>query len=193
MAALELQRYIKVNYHTAWRMLHKIREAMATENSDFLKGIVEIDETYVGWRRNLWYGDKVDDAAVVMGFVERGGRARYRHIPNNGKITLHAQVLKNIDRNAHIMSDQLHAYKNLNKYGYKHDSVLHRREYVRGDVYTQTIESGWGMLKRSLSGTYHKTSKQHLQKYLNEFEWRYNHRKEPEKMFGTLLQRAIFK
>lgn len=191
LAALELQRYIKVNYHTAWRMLHKIRETMKTEDSDLLKGIVEIDETYVGWRRNLWHGDNAKDAEVVMGFVERGGRARYRHLPNNGGRTLHAEILKNIDRKAHIMSDQLHAYKNLDRYGYKHDSVLHRREYVRGDVYTQTVESGWGMLKRSLSGTYHRTSKKHLQKYLNEFEWRYNHRKEPSEMFEKLLKHAI--
>lgn len=191
-AALELQRYIGVNYHTAWRMLHKIREAMATEDLDLLKGIVEIDETYIGWRRNLWYGDNTPDAAVVMGFVERGGRARYRHIPNNGKITLLNQIFKNIDKKAHVMSDQLSSYKNLDKYGYKHDSVMHRKECVRGNVYTQTIEAGWGMLKRSLSGTYHRYSKKHLQKYLNEFEWRYTHRKEPERMFVILMKQAIY-
>lgn len=190
-SAAHLQRDLGVNYKTAWRMLHKIRKAMVSDNSYLLKGIVEIDETYVGWRRNTWYGDDQPDAAVVMGMVERGGKARYRHVPTNSKIILLQQIQRNISTKAHIMSDQLPAYKNLDKYGYKHDSVLHRVEYVRGDIYTQTIESHWGTLKRSISGTYRKTSKKWLQNYLNEFEWRYNHRKEEEKMFGILIKSMI--
>jgi transposase len=190
-SAAQFQRQTNINYKTAWRLLHVIRKAMESDNSYLLKGIVEVDETYVGWRRNLWR-DNGPDAEVVMGMVERDGKARFRHIPTNSKMVLIGQIQKNISNDAHVMTDQLMAYKSLPKLGYKHDSVIHsRKEYVRGIVYTQTIESRWGTLKRSLSGTYRKTSKKWLQNYLNEFEWRYNHRKEPEKMFDILLNSVI--
>lgn len=77
------------------------------------------------------------------------------------------------------------------KYGYKHDWVTHQREFVKpGGIRTQVVEQGWN-IKRSLNGGYRKTTKKWLQSYLNDFEWRYIHRNDPEKMFEILLRQVV--
>ncbi len=190
ISAAQLKRQLRVNYKTAWRVLHKIRSLMGEDEKDLLNGTVEIDEGYVGW----WRPYKVipeKQYEVVLGMVERKGKARLRHIVDNSRYSIWEEIKKNVGRDANVMTDHNISYQGLKKYlGYNHQFVTHQREFVRGNVHTQTVESGWGMLKRSISGTYHKVSHQHLQKYLNEFEWRYNHRKHGEQMFEILLRQV---
>lgn len=196
--AMELTRQLGVTYKTAWRMGHKIREVMGEEPVEKLSGIVEIDETYVGgnfwenFRKHQMYG--YEDKKVVMGMVERKGRAILKFLPNGaGRRSLFEQIEKYVSKDAHIMTDQLRAYTNLGKQGYEHDSVLHKREFVRGDVYTQNVENVWSHLKRGITGVYRSVSKQHMQKYADEYAFRYSHRNEGPRMFNVLFERISSK
>ena len=102
------------------------------------------------------------------------------------RILLHLQV--------EFSSDEWWAYTKLDK-DYKHSVVKHKRkEYVRGDVYTNTIEGAWSHLKRSMMGTYHRPSKEHLSKYCAEFEFTYNTRKKtPLAKFNQIIDKNLIR
>ena len=90
-----------------------------------------------------------------------------------------------------IYTDEWDAYKTLGRDGYTHKRIKHKaRIYVDGDTHTQSIEGFWSLTKNGIRGVYHSVSKKHLQGYLNEYAWRYNHRDNPRAMFRLLLQRA---
>lgn len=179
VAALEMQRHLGVTYKCAYRICKQVR-TMFSDNKDQLKGIVEMDETYYGgkgWNKRFRYVDSWEDKECLFGMVEREGNVRAIHVPNNGKRTLFKHIETHVDKDALIMTDELPAYKNLPSIGYKHKSVLHRKHYVDGDIYTNNIENFWSQLKRSINGTYHVVSKKQLQTYVDEFAWKRNHRK----------------
>lgn len=194
ISAAELQRQLGVSYKTAWRINQQIRTLFKSHKEEMsqLEGIVEVDETYIG-RKNesrKWERTSVANKAVVMGMIERDGRVVGLHIPAPGVRILVPAIQKHISINAHIMSDELTSYKNLYKLGYKHDYVNHRHTYVNGEVYTNTIEGFWSQLKRSIHGTYHTVSHKHLQGYVDEFCYRYNHRKSNASLFSSMVLKA---
>ncbi len=169
---------------------------MNSVGGELLKGVVEIDETYIGgagyWREKVWWQNwEEHPKEIVMGFVERGGRIKTKHVADTSDFTLISNVKNNVDQSAQVYTDQLYAYRKLPKYGYKHDSVMHKKHYVRGDVYTQNIEGFWSHLKRGLRGVYRNVSPKYLQSYTDEFAFRYNYRKEPDKIFEKLLIQTI--
>ena len=95
------------------------------------------------------------------------------------------------EEGSRVHTDKGKAYGDLDIHGFQHERVDHsKKEYVRGDVHTNTIEGFWGALKRGINGTYVWVSAKHLQKYLWEFEFRHNLRREPWLMFQLLLQRS---
>jgi transposase-like protein len=99
-------------------------------------------------------------------------------IPDVKAHTLRQAVMDHIDLSARLMTDEASAYKKLGKEFAAHDQIQHKNNiYVRGDISTNTIESFWALLKRGIIGIYHNVSRKHLQRYLDEFEFRYNHRK----------------
>lgn len=190
VSAKEIQRVTGVTYKTAWRMGHQIRMYMAYVDGDAPiggpgGGMVEADETQIGGK------DKRDkqDKAVVMGMVERGGDIITRHVPNRREATLIPHILQNVREGAQIATDNWKPYRELGKLGYQHGSVNHERgEYVRGSIHTNTIESYWAWLQRGIHGTHVWVSKKHLSKYLGEFEYRFNLRKQkPSLMFALLV------
>jgi len=185
--AKELQRQLGVTYKTAWRMGHEIRKYMANTDGDSgLSGHVEVDEAYIGGK-----DDQVGRPTIhkskkigVLGMVQRGGNVITRVITK----TLIPHIIGNIENGSTISSDELHAYKVLKSHGYVHGFVKHRFEqWVNGIHHTNTIEGFWSHLKKSISGTHIHVSRQHLDKYLGEFEYRYNMRDVPELMFHRLL------
>lgn len=195
VSAKQLQRELGVTYKTAWRMFKQIRILMAG-GGDPLDGDVEVDETFVGGkgknRKDEWqqgiYGKEKE---VVMGMVKRGGKVYLKHVPNTGKWTLINQVRQNVDSTARVFTDQWGAYVSLPQYGYGHESVNHGiGEYVRGEAHTQNIENVWSTFKRGIHGVYRVVSKKYLQAYADEYEWRYNHRKQSQFMFKLLLNRV---
>jgi len=191
--AKELQRQLSVTYKTAWRMGHEIRKYMAkVDGDDGLSGTVEADETYIGGKPRK-HGKRGEyrwqiEKTPVFGMVERGGDVITRVVPNAQRNTLIPHIVANVAKGSTVATDEYHPYRSLPAEGYKHLMVKHReREYVNGIAHTNTLDGFWSQLKRAIRGTHVHVSRKHLQKYLGEFEFRYNLRKTPELMFDRLL------
>jgi transposase len=187
--AKELQRQLSVTYKCAWRMGHEIRKYLGkVDGDDSLSGHVEIDETYVGGKHPGKRGRGADGKTIVMGMLERGGDVMTKIVPNVRKNTLQPIIIENVIQDSSISTDELLSYKNLAVYGYDHGTVNHGAgEYVREARHVNSIEGFWSQLKRAIRGTHVHVSPKHLDKYLAEFEYRYNMRKNPEFMFFRLL------
>ena len=191
VSANQLKRTLGVSYKTAWYLCHRIRRAMQDMNAPKLGGTVEVDETYVGGkRRNVGSGNYRDHMTMVLGAVERGGRIRLRVDKRADKKTLRKFIDENVGGWAEkIYTDQHKAYGNLTDFDTTHDTVDHsKEEWVRGDVHTNSVEGVWSLFKRSIVGSYHQISAKHLDAYLDEFEWRFNNRKNPYLFRDTLLK-----
>ena len=189
VAAKELERQLGVSYPTALRMAHLIREHMADVDGEHpLSGIVEADETYVGGRvKGKGRGYK-SNKAVVFGMTERGGDVMAKVVPNVRKWTLQPIIESNVASGSTVITDELRSYLSLWRAGYDHDTVNHSAgEYVRGSVHTNGIEGFWARLKLSIRGTHVHVSRKHLGKYVKEFEYRYNRRKAPGRIFDELV------
>lgn len=184
ISSLQLGRDLNVTQKTAWFMLHRIRYAMGMEPSEQLDGTVEVDETYVGGnernkqlskRAKGMHGGK--GKAAVLGMMERGGKVMARHTADTEKKTLLPLIHAAIMKGTTVCTDEFPAYKSLRRV-YDHQTVKHSaEEYVRGMIHTNSIEGFWSLLKRGIVGIYHFTSEKHLQKYVDEFVYRYNSRK----------------
>jgi transposase-like protein len=178
MSAHQLYRMLKLgSYKTAWFMFHRIREAMREPAfAERLSGVVEVDETYIGGKPRSG-GKKVPKKVAVMALVERGGKARASHVADVTASTLQSAIYTNVDRSARMMSDQHVGYLGLNANFSAHGVVKHSvGEYVRGDVHTQSVEGFFANLKRGVNGIYHHVSPAHLDRYLDEFSFRWNSR-----------------
>lgn len=190
VAAKEIQRQLGVTYKTAWRIGHKLREYMAVVDGDAPlggpgRGIVEADKAFIGGKDKKGH----DDKSIVLGIVERGGDILTRVIADRRGTTVIPLVMKWVKPGTRVATDEGKAFGNLAVVGYQHGTVNHsKKEYVRGPVHTNTIEAFWANLKRGINGTHVWVSAKHLQKYLCEFEFRHNLRKEPHLMFSVLLQ-----
>jgi transposase-like protein/predicted RNA-binding Zn-ribbon protein involved in translation (DUF1610 family) len=188
--AKELQRQLGVSYPTAFRMAHLIREHMARVDGDPpMSGHLEIDETYLGGKGTGKGRVGTRGKTVVLGMVERGGNLLTRVVPNSRLATLEPHILRHIARGSKISTDESLSYNDLKYRGYTHQTVNHsEKEYVRGDCHTNTLEGVWSHIKRSIRGTHVGVSAKHLQKFLGEFEFRYNLRHAPQLMFSRLVE-----
>ena len=184
VSANQLRRSLKVAPKTAWHLCHRIRAALQTPRA-LLSGVVEIDETYIGPRKPRHKGTskrgRGTSKQMVVGAVERDGRVSMKTAKTPDRKTLRQFILENVaDKAEFIYTDENPAYGNLSDKDTTHKKVNHSKgEYVRGDVHTNTIEGNWSLFKRCIVGAYHKISVKHLDRYLDEFEFRYNNRDNP--------------
>jgi len=203
LSARQLGRDLNVNKDTAWRMAMKIRNAMSqTKQRNLLTGIVEADETYIGGKPRKGNstgggGNKRGRGTKktpVVGMVERNGNIKARSFHNKPLTSknLKALVRENIDiKNSTLFTDEYKGYFGI-KNMMPHKTINHTVWYVDGEVHTNTIESFWALLKRGIVGQYHKVSARYLPKYIDEFCYRWNHRKdETDDIFSLTLQRAV--
>jgi transposase-like protein len=184
ISAHQMHRTLGVTYKTAWFMMHRLREAMRELNPNGPLGgegkTVEMDETYVGGKDKNKHKSKRKarggmDKEIVFSLVERGGSVRSHHVPSVTAKTLRPIIQKQIHEATFVMSDDGGA--RLGKEFAKNATINHSiGEYVRGDVYTNTIEGYFSIMKRGITGVYHHVSAQHLKRYLAEFDFRYNTR-----------------
>lgn len=179
VAAKELERQLGTTYKCAWRMARQIRLLM-TDDNDPLGGneIVELDETYVGGKAKGKRGRGAAKKTPVFGAVERNGKLKTKVVLNVRKLTLMPLIKDMVADNSVIVTDESNSYNDVKKIGHLHESINHSKgQYVDGVVHTNTIEGFWSQFKRSVHGTYHSVSRKHLQLYLDEFSFRYSHRK----------------
>jgi len=186
ISSLQLSRDIKITQKSAWFMLQRIRACFGIDNNDDkLTGEVEIDETYVGGKnKNRHESKKVKnsqgrspkDKTPVVGMVQQEGKLIAKKVIDVKEGTITEIVAKNIDLNAKVYTDEYRGYNAVRRI-YDHQQVKHSaKEYVNGRVHTNTIEGFWSLLKRGIVGIYHFTSEKHLQRYVDEFVFRYNSR-----------------
>lgn len=177
----QIQRMLSCSMKTAWHLSHRIREAMGVPGDvSPLGGIgrtVESDETYIGGKSGRKKGRATTEKKIVMSLVERNGAVRSFQIPNVRANTLNEALMKNTRRGTKLMTDDATGYRDPLTHFASHDRIAHAYgEYVRGEVYTNTVEGYFGILKRGLYGTYQNVSEAHLHRYLSEFDFRYSNR-----------------
>jgi len=189
-SAKALQRKTGVTYKTAWRMFKQIRSMLDESHTPFTNE-VEIDETYIGGKRR---GDNKGRPAEgshkvpVIGIAQRHGKVSVKVTTNVKRSTVMPLIAKNVAKKTIIYTDEWKVYDPLHNEGYGHVSCNHAAgEYVVGNAHTNTIEGFWSLVKRGIGGVYHAVSPKYLQSYLNEYEFRYNHRNDEQPMFVTVL------
>ena len=186
LSALQLSRDLKVNKNTAWRMAMQIRKAMTQkEHRQLLTGIVEMDETYIGGKpRKGGSGPaprgRGTKKAPVVGAVERGGRVTAKSV-SKGSLkakNMRSFIRENIDASGSLLvTDEYKGYMGMSKM-LPHAVINHQKSYAEGIIHTNTIEGFWALLKRGMFGQFHSVSRRHLQRYVDEFCFRFNLRDE---------------
>lgn len=187
LATRQIQRLLNCSMKTAWFLGHRIREAMNDSGTGPLGGSnhrIEMDETYIGGKNHNKHASKRErigggpsGKAPVFSLVERSGHVRSTHMPTVNAKNLNEAISKNVKDGSVIFSDDATIYQYLKPRHRPKATVNHTRgEYVRGTVHTNTVESYFAILKRGVTGVYHNVSPHHLQRYLAEFDFRYNER-----------------
>ena len=190
ISSIQLASDIEVTQKTAWFMLHRIRKLFLDKAHDLLSGIVEIDETFVGGKNKNRHWDKKApksmgrafvDKTPVVGMLERGGRLVAVTAASTNMLSLTPIVKKNILRDSVIYTDEWKGYNDLHLH-YHHEKVYHSNyQYINGSATTNGIENFWSHLKRGIFGTFYWVSRKHLQRYVDEFVFKFNVRNLPTK------------
>ena len=179
----QIHRTMGATLKTAWFMTHRIREAMKETRDLFTEPMggegktVEIDDTHIGGKsENRAYGP-IPPKQSVMSLVERGGRVRSFHVPNVTANNLQPIIGRYVSARSRYISDEARIYTGIAWNFAEAASVNHSiKEYVRGDVYTNTVEGYFSIVKRGIYGIYQHVSEAHLKRYLSEFDFRYSNR-----------------
>ena len=182
MSSHQIHRMLGVTYKSALFMTHRIREAMKPGSVGLMGvggGTVEADETYWGNQGKQRKGARgYQHKMKVVSLVERGGEKRSIVVNAVNAKTLTAVLDDNVCKSANLMTDEHSGYTKAGRKFASHGVTRHSaRQYVDGNNHSNTVESSFSLLKRGLIGTFHHVGEQHLQRYVTEFDFRWNHRK----------------
>ena len=182
MSSHQIHRMLGVTYKSAWFMTHRIREAMKPDGGGLLGsggGTVEADETYWGNQGKQRKGARgYAHKMKVVSLVERGGQKRSIVVTAVNAKTLTAVLDENVCKSANLMTDEHAGYTKAGRKFASHGVTRHSAgQYVDGKNHSNTVESSFSLLKRGLIGTFHHVGEQHLQRYVTEFDFRWNNRK----------------
>jgi transposase-like protein len=193
ISSCEIARALGITQKSAWFVLHRVRFAIKQRSFEKMgrNGIpVEADETYVGGlaknmhkkeREAKIKGTGGSNKTAVMGLLERHdgkkhSTVRAEVLSNVQRQTLHAIIHKNVEPGAHLMTDELSAYKALYT-DFEHQFVDHTNRYAEGIVHTNGLENFWALFKRCIKGTHISVEPFHLAAYLDSEAFRFNDRK----------------
>ncbi len=202
ISAKQLGREIGVGYKTAWRMMNRIRLLLG-EDIGPLSGDAEVDETFArgkvraGQTRGMTrqeakrFSDQKNVGRTVLAAVERNGRVKATVVPNRSKPTLQGKIREFVLPESMIFTDELKLYVGIGREYKGHKRIKHKqRIYVMDDAGTQNVESFFALFKNSVRGAHHSISAKYLPNYLDEYTFRWNHRKDERAIFWTILDRA---
>ena len=186
-SAHQLHRTLGITYRSAWFMAHRIREAMRDGDPAPLGGkdkVVEADETFIGPAKDIYSNERgwmkergTASKRKVISLVERGGRSRSIKVEDLSAKTIRKALFENIVVDSRLHTDEAHHYRKPGEEFATHERVNHSAgEYARGDVTTNTVEGFFSIFKRGMHGVYQHCGEQHLQRYLDEFDFRYSNR-----------------
>ncbi len=183
IATRQIQRMLNCSMKTAWFTGHRIREAMKEKRGLFTPPLggagktIEGDETYIGRKHTSRAYEAPAPKQAVMSLVERGGKVRSFHVPNVTAQFLRPIIGRHADMDSRFISDESQIYTGIGWNFRSHETVVHsEKEYVRDDVYTNTVENYFSILKRGIYGVFQHVSEAHLHRYLCEFDFRYSNR-----------------
>jgi transposase-like protein len=191
ISAHQVHRMLGISYKSSWFLMHRLREAMRTGDLEPLGGkgkIVEADETYFGKAetqhvspnrrgRPFTKNRKLKNDRPIVALIERGGSVRSFHVAVADADTVVGIVSRNVRKESRLQTDESKIYKFIGGFMAAHETVNHSiKEYARGDVTTNTVESYFSVFKRGMRGTYQHCSEKHLHRYLAEFDFRHNNR-----------------
>lgn len=188
ISALQIKRTLGIgSYKTAWYLCHRIRSAMVESQKVMFDGIIEIDETYVGGkpRRGLPRKEK----QVVIGIRKRGGDLRLIRVNEATSAEIKKVMADNVSEDVDvIITDEsvIYPWAFDEKRRKIHKTINHSKEYVNGDIHTNTVESAFSLFKRGIIGTWHRMSAKHLPAYLEEMVFRFNRRNRTDLFLDTL-------
>ncbi|MGB2528556.1 IS1595 family transposase [Flagellimonas sp. SN16] len=181
----QLARDLKITQKTAWFVLQRIRETYNPDHKEVFDGEVELDETYLGGKQSNKHKNKrvkgtqgrsVKTKSPVLGILQRNGKVYAIPVDNTQRATIIPIMREKVADGANVYTDEYWPYRALAT-DYNHKYVKHNAsEYVNGTVHTNSIENFWSLFKRGINGIYHQVSPKHLDKYVNEFTFRYNNR-----------------
>ncbi|QGN21665.1 IS1595 family transposase [Elizabethkingia anophelis] len=203
ISSIQLSKDIGTTQKTAWFMLQRIRACFGIENSNELEGVVECDETFIGGKNKNRHKDKkvphsqgrsFKDKVPVMEMLQRDGKMNAFVVDDTKRKSIQPLIYKYVNTATRLITDEWLAYTGLGK-DYDHRIIDHsKKEYVSlqdNTIHTNNIEGSWNILKRSVSGMYNHVSKKHLQKYVDEFVYRFNLRKvSDQEKFRYLLSNS---
>ncbi len=191
LSSCQLARDLNLNQKSAWYMMQRIRTEMGRKENPLLKGIVEMDETYVGGRvrkpnkhgkdddvpKNPT-GGQDDKKTTVIGAVERGGKVSAKMLSQTVNTHAAIEFLRSnvIPVDSTLMTDESSVYNQVKDY-IAHEVIRHSDVYVRGEIHTNTIEGFWSLLKRAWYGQHHHYNREFIPLYVSEACWKYNNRK----------------
>jgi transposase len=168
-------------------MFHQIRSLLQEDNEP-TSGEFELDETYIGGKSEGKRGRGAEGKTPVFGIAERNGKVSALATDDLRGSTVIPIVKEHILPKSMVYTDEFPTYDSLKKHGYNHKRVHHATKvWAVGNAHTNTIEGFWSLLKRGIDGVYHAVSEKHLQGYINEYSFRYNHRQDKKPMFKTIL------
>jgi transposase len=179
ISAKEMQRHFGVTYKCAYRIGQQIRKLMEQDEAP-LTGIVEADETYMPNGKT---------ARPVIAAVSRSGGTKARVMDNRRIESVHPFIEQSVQKGSYLMTDEANVYKGLTDY--KHRPVNHGRGFVKGMAHTNNVEAFWNQVKRSINGTYHWVSPEHLQQYVDEFSFRHSLRASSVPIFEVMMARIL--
>jgi len=190
ISAKQLERELGVTYKTAWRMFKQIRSLM-DEKTKPMNGHIEVDETYIGGKHSGPPGRGAEGKTPIVGLIHRNEGQVNATVTKDVKArTIMPIIWNNVPRTTEntIHTDEFATYNYVQKLGYTHGVVQHGKgEYAVGINHVNTVEGFWSLVKRGINGVYHAVSPKYLQSYLNEYQFRYNHRKSATPMFSLMM------